>query len=149
MKKINIEKRAAEQIARLRKLTRDLPPGKARQLSNACDRLTSLTRKGQAIMDSPVGYLFPRPTNARYDARTQDDMAALADAKKAVFQAMLGGRKVSLKDSQEFRTSQMHTTIAKIRQDIDRKDLPYILCDEWTEDNGRHFKQYWITPKSN
>lgn len=146
MQKMKIEKRITDEVSGLRKLAGLLPAGKARALLNKCDRLEKLGRKAQALADAPVGELFARPVHADYDARTQDDIAAQMRYKKAVYEAMLSGRKVSLKDAAEFRISQMHTAIAQIRSDITRRHPDQVLCDEWVRpEGGRPFKQYWIT----
>lgn len=148
MQQIKIEKRISEQVESLRKLAEYLPAGKRNALLNRCAAIASYARKAQAMVDSPVGSLFPA-TTARYDARTQEDMAAQARAKAAVFAALCAGRKVDLTNAAEFHTSQMHTTITRIRRDIERRNLPYTLCDEWVRPEGtRPFKRYWIIPKS-
>ena len=144
---IKIEKRIAEELDGLRKMAAFLPPGKALALRNKCDRISRYASKAQALVDSPVGSLFPAHT-ANYDARTNDDMAKQAEARKAVFLALCGGRKISLLDAAEFHTSQMHTTITKIRRDIERKHPDLELCDEWVRLEGtRPFKSYWIVEK--
>ena len=146
MQNIKIEKRITEEVDAIRKMANLLPPGKGRALLNKCDRLEQLGRKAQAMADSPVGELFPRPVHADYDARTQDDIANQMRYKKAIYEAMLNGRKVSLKDAAEFRVSQMHTAISQIRDDINRLHPDQVLCDEWVRpDDGRPFKRYWIT----
>lgn len=142
--KLKIEKRMREEIDGIRKIADLLPTGKRHALINKLGKLSSLAVKAQAIADA---HLYT-PTHAGYDARTTDDLAAQAEAKKAVFEAMKAGRKVSLRDGREFHHSQMHTVICKIRQDIWRKDLPWEMCDEWVRPEGtRPFKQYWLIPK--
>lgn len=147
MQKMKIEKRILEEIEGIRKMAALLPSGKANALQNKCNKVASYARKAQAMMDAPQGSLWPQPTNARWDDRRQEDMAAIENAKRAVFQAMTSGRKVSLKDSQEFRTSQMHTTMTKIRRDIENRALPWVLCDQWEQGDKRRYKKYWLIPK--
>ena len=82
--------------------------------------------------------------------QTQRQIADRYNAKKAIFEAMLGGRKISLLDSVEFEVSQMHTTICYIRHEIEKKDLPWVLKDEWME-FGKHrkkCKRYWLESKN-
>lgn len=142
--KLKIEKRINEELEGLRKIAAALPTKQRHALINHCGKLAGYAKKAQAIADA---HLYT-PTHAGYDARTTDDLAAQAEAKKAVFEAMKAGRKVSLRDGREFHHSQMHTVICKIRQDIDRKDLPWEMCDEWVRPEGtRPFKQYWLIPK--
>lgn len=148
MQRIKIEKRITEETAAILKMADFLPAGKANALRNKLARINKLARKAQAMTDAPVGNLFPEPRTANYDARTDADMASQEKCKKAVFLHMASGGKVSLLDAHRFRVSQMHTTIAKIRKDIDRKHLPYILCDEWVRPEGtRPFKRYWLIDK--
>ena len=84
------------------------------------------------------------------DHQTQRQIAGRYIAKKAIFEAMLGGRKISLLDSVEFEVSQMHTQISSIRKDIEDKNLPWVLKDEWMEfgNHGKKCKRYWLENKS-
>ncbi|MBO7681532.1 MAG: hypothetical protein J6T17_02125 [Clostridia bacterium] len=148
MQRIKIEKRITEETASILKMADFLPAGKANALRNKLARINKWARKAQAMTDAPVGSLFTEPVHASYDARTDHDMAAQERCKKAVFLHMAAGGKVSLLDAPRFRVSQMHTTIAKIRKDIERKNLPYIMCDEWVRPKDtRPFKRYWLIDK--
>ena len=64
------------------------------------------------------------------DNFTSQQIADRYNAKKAIFEAMTQGRKVSFLDSREFEVSEMHTIICKIRKDIDSKSLPWELKDQ-------------------
>ena len=128
MQQIKIEKRITEELDGIRKLAALLPPGKANALINKCNKISGYARKAQGMADAPVGVLFPRPVHADYDARTQEDMAAQAKCKEAVFQAMKAGRKISIDNSREFKVGEMHNVVCCIRKDIDRKDLPWICA---------------------
>lgn len=66
------------------------------------------------------------------------------NAKKAIYTAMTNGRRISLLDSMEFKVSEMHTQICKIRQDLEDKNLPYIMRDRWIEPYGKKIKEYWF-----
>lgn len=144
MQQIKIEKRIAEELDGLRKLAAFLPKGKVNSLQNKCAKIYSYARKAQAMVDSPV-YRITASQSAFYDARTEDDMVSQAKCQKAVFNALLGGRKIDLRNAAEFRVSQMHTTIAKIRRDIYRQHPELTLCDEWIRPEGtRPYKRYWI-----
>lgn len=142
MQRIDLEKRLTERIDDLRSYAKLLPAGRARALNNKCDALTLLAKKAAAQAMYPQRNLF--------DARTQEDMAAQHNAKMAVFQAMMGGRRISLENAREFKVSQMHTVICKIRREIEDKNLPWVLCDEWIrkgKGSGRTYKHYWLIPK--
>ena len=113
-------------------LAKDLPPGKGHQIANRCSKINVIKKKIK-------------------DMNTEDNFASqqIADrynAKKAVFEAMCQGRKVSCLDSREFEVSEFHTTICKIRQDIDSKSLPWDLKDRWITfgKHGKRCKEYWL-----
>lgn len=150
MQQIKIEKRISEEIDGIRKLAELLPPGKARTLMNRCDKILHTARKAQAIAEAPTGELFARPVNARYDARDSDDFANLASQRKKIWDALLSGRKVSIELLDEWNQHmEFHSRIAEIRKDIEVKNLPYHLCDEWVyPGEGRSkYKKYWLIPK--
>jgi hypothetical protein len=68
------------------------------------------------------------------------------NAKKAIFEAMVAGRRISLLHSGEFRVAEMHTQVCAIRKDIERKQLPYIMRSRWIEipSTGKNIKEYWL-----
>ena len=113
-------------------LARDLQPGKRHQIMNRCSKINLLIRKLK-------------------DMNTEDNFTSyqIADrynAKKAIFEAMTQGRKVSFLDSREFEVSEFHTTICKIRKDIDSKSLPWELKDKWITfgKHNKRCKEYWL-----
>lgn len=144
--KIQIAKRIDEQLRDIRKIAEFLPNGKRHSLINKCGKIAVIAAKAQAIADAPAtGTIWPNQGAATYDARTQEDMAAQARCKKAVFNAMLAGRVLSLHDGREFRAAEMHTIFSNIRRDIERKALPYTICDEWVRPHdARPYKRYWL-----
>lgn len=149
MQKMKIDKRILAEVEGLRKLAALLPPGKGRALQNKCDTITTLARKAQALVDAPVGSLFPQPGQLpRYEA-TNEDIAARYSARKAIFNALLAGRVISLEDAAEFRVSQMHTQMAGIRREIQDKGLPYVLCarEKRPDPSRRGFNEYYLIPK--
>ena len=113
-------------------LAKDLPPGKGHQIANRCSKINLLIRKSKDMNTE--------------DNFTSQQIADRYNAKKAVFEAMCQGRKVSFLDSREFEVSQFHTTICKIRQDIDSKSLPWDLKDRWITfgKHGKRCKEYWL-----
>ena len=116
----------------IQKLARDLPPGKGHQIANRCSKINVIIKK---IKDMNTEDNF-----------TSQQIADRYNAKKAVFEAMCKGRKVSFLDSREFEVSQFHTTICKIRKDIDAKSLPWDLKDRWITfgKHGKRCKEYWL-----
>ena len=112
-------------------LARDLPPGKRHQIMNRCSKINLLIRKSKDMTE---------------DNFTSQQIADRYNAKKAIFEAMTKGRKVSFLDSREFEVSEFHTTICKIRKDIDSKSLPWELKDQWISfgRHGKRCKEYWL-----
>lgn len=144
MNNIKIDKRLAEEVASIRNRVNKSKTMTLGERHAILNRLAAIERHGKrCAAQLNVGHY----RTAAYDARTQQDFEAQAKAKKAVFEALLAGQRVDLTRSAEFRISQMHTTIAKIRRDITSKGLPYQLCDEWFRPvDGRPYKQYWLVP---
>ena len=145
---LKLDKRIAEELEGIKKLAAFLPQGKANALLNKCEKIGSYARKGQALIEAPQGSLFPREVHAG-DITTDADIAARYNARKAIFEAMKKGRRISLENSREFKVSQMHTQIHCIRQEIKDKDLPWVLCDELVrpDPSRRGYKRYWLVPK--
>ena len=120
-------------IAReIQEIAKGLAPEKRHQIQNRCSRIGVLTRKTKD-MDTEDNF-------------TSRQIADRYNAKKAVFEAMCQGRKVSFLDSREFEVSEFHTTICKIRKDIESKSLPWELKDRWISFGkyGKRCKEYWL-----
>ena len=116
----------------IQEIAKGLAPGKKHQIQNRCSRISVLTRKTKDMNTE--------------DNFTSRQIADRYNAKKAVFEAMTQGRKVSFLDSREFEVSEMHTIICKIRKDIDSKSLPWELKDQWISfgRHGKRCKEYWL-----
>lgn len=111
-----------------------LPPGKKHPIINRCSKVIMIiNKKSNRIM-------------ATEDNFTSQQIADRYNAKKAIFEAMCQGRKVSFLDSREFEVSEFHTTICQIRKDIDSKSLPWELKDQWITfgRHGKRCKEYWL-----
>lgn len=82
---------------------------------------------------------------------TQEQIIDRYNAKKAIFEAMCKGRKVSFLDSIEFEVSEFHTQICSIRKDIESKSLPWELKDRWISfgRHGKKCKEYWLERRVN
>lgn len=124
-------------LAEIKDLSRDLPQGKRNQISNRCDKISSTIKKMKVM-------------NTAETKQTQKQIADRYIAKKAIFDAMMNGRRISFLDSAEFEVSEMHTQMHCIRQDIEDKNLPVVLKDEWMEfgKHGKKCKRYWLEAKS-
>ena len=116
----------------IQEIAKDLAPGKRHKIQNRCSRISVLIRKTKDMNTE--------------DNFTSRQIADRYNAKKAVFEAMCQGRKVSFLDSREFEVAEFHTTICKIRQDIDSKSLPWDLKDRWITfgKHGKRCKEYWL-----
>lgn len=149
MQQIKIEKRIAEELAGIRKMAAFLPPGKANALLNKCGKIDKYARKAQAMVDAPTGSLFPTPAQVPAYSSTTEDIIARWNAKKEVLKALMAGRAISLENSQEFRTSQMHTIMCKIRREIREKGMPYTLCSREKRPDPKRpgFNEYYLIPK--
>ena len=79
-----------------------------------------------------------------------EQIAARYNARKAIFNAMVEGRHISLADSKEFQVSQMHTQVCFIRKAIADKSLPYEMQSRWINlgPNKRRVKEYWLELKN-
>lgn len=143
MNTINIEKRIAERLEVIRQVSEYLPTGIHNAIFNNCAKIE---KYAQVAAKQLATAHHRNQRTADYDARTDTDFANQANQRKAIFQALLAGRTLSLENAAEFHTSQMHTQIAKIRAEIAKKGLPYTLCDEWYyPGEGRcKFKRYWL-----
>ena len=124
-------------LAEIKDLSRELPQGKRNQISNRCDKISSTIKKMKVM-------------NTSETKQTQRQIADRYIAKKAIFDAMMNGRRISFLDSAEFEVSEMHTQMHCIRQDIEDKNLPVVLKDEWMEfgKHGKKCKRYWLEAKS-
>ena len=143
MQTINIEKRFEERLAVIRRQAEFLPSGKRNLVLNNCAKLSVYAKKvGKQLATAH----HRGPVHQPWDARENQDFSNLSNQKKRIWAALLAGRVLSLENAQEFGTSQMHTHIANIRQEIAAKHLPYTLCDEWCHPGeGRSkFKKYWL-----
>lgn len=131
-------------IDELRRELGTYPAGVSRRISNYLDRIALTARKH----DRRAGrnsITTPEPVSEE----TSRQIADRYIAKKAIFEAMLQGRRITLKNSHEFRVSEMHTQMHCIRRDIEDKALPYVLESRWVECGtaGKKCKEYWLEVK--
>lgn len=123
-------------LAEIKDLSKDLPQGKRNQISNRCDKISSTIKK-MKIMNTETN-------------QTTRQIADRYIAKRAIFDAMMNGRRISFLDSAEFEVSEMHTQMHCIRRDIADKNLPVVLKDDWMEfgRHGKRCKVYWLEARS-
>lgn len=140
------DKRIDEAIREIRGVITNFPAGERLYIERKLDKISTQVKRGirrGAIVPAEA------PEHAATYVPTSQQIADRYNARKAVFEAMLGGRKINFRDGQEFHVSQMHTTICNIRKDIERRGLPYILCDEVFHfgPKNKTAKNYWLIPK--
>ena len=69
-------------------------------------------------------------------------------AKKAIFEAMTNGRKLSQMDCREFEVEDMRTPISHMKDDFIEEG--YDLNSRWIlTPKGRRIKEYWLTRNTN
>ena len=149
MQQIKIVKRIAEELDGLRKLAAFLPSGKANALLNKCARIGKYARKAQAMVDAPVGTLFPKPTRADYDARDNEDIASTYSQRKKMWSLLLAGKVISIENADQIKTRAFASRMSEIRSEIRDKKMPYVLCNKWVYPGGGRskYKKYWIIDK--
>lgn len=149
MQQIKIEKRIAEELEGLRKLAAFLPSGKANSLLNKCARIGKYASKAQAMVDAPVGSLFPKPHQEKFDARDNEDIASTYSQRKKMWSLLLAGKVISIEQADEINTRAFASRMSEIRSEIRDKNMPYILCDKWEYPGGgkAKYKKYWIIDK--
>lgn len=125
-------------LAKMRAAAQHLPQGQRNQMLNYIDKLAGTVRRAS---NHPAW-------EVTLDEQTHDQIADRYIAKKAIFDAMTRGRRITLKDSREFRCSEMHTQIHCIRRDIEDHALPWVLRDRWVDVStaGKRCKEYWLEP---
>lgn len=68
-------------------------------------------------------------------------------AKRAIFNALTGGRRLSQMDCREFEVEDMRTPISHMKNDID--NAGFNLHTQWIKTpKGRRIKQYWLEARS-
>ena len=149
MQQIKIEKRIAEELDGLRKLAAFLPSGKANALLNKCARIGKYASKAQAMVDAPVGSLFPKPHQEKFDARDNEDIASTYSQRKKMWSLLLAGKVISIENADQIKTCAFASRMSEIRSEIRDKNMPYILCDKWEYPGGgkAKYKKYWIIDK--
>ena len=123
-------------LAAMRQEAQRLPQGQRNRMLNYIDKLKGTVRRASQHPAFEV----------TLDEQTHDQIADRYIAKKAIFDALMKGRRITLKDSREFKVSEMHTQMHCIRRDIEDHHLPWVLCSRWVDVNlaGKRCKEYWL-----
>lgn len=133
----NYPNRAEIELAHIRTAVSGLPVALRHRILNRCDKLAVLYRRQQQRI--------PEADN-RTPAQQQEQVAEQYNTAQRIVAALLAGRTLSQRDSQEFKTTAFHSRIADARRILSRQG--YTLRSRYTTDAetlaGRAFKLYWI-----
>ena len=138
----NYPNRADIELAHIRTAVAGLPTGLRHRILNRCDKLSVLYRRQQQSIPE---------ADDRTPAQQQEQVAGQYNTAQRIVAALLSGRTLSQRDSQEFKTTAFHSRIADARRILSRQG--YTLRSRYTTDAetlaGRAFKLYWIDNPQN
>ena len=133
----NYPNRAEIELAHIRTAVSGLPVALRHRILNRCDKLSVLYRRQQAELPE---------ADDRTPRQQQEQVAGQYNTAQRIVAALLSGRTLSQRDSQEFKTTAFHSRIADARRILSRQG--YTLRSRYTTDAetlaGRAFKLYWI-----
>lgn len=136
----NYPNRAEIELAHIRTAVAGLPTALRHRILNRCDKLSVLYRRQQQSIPE---------ADDRTPAQQQEQVAGQYNTAQRIVAALLSGRTLSQRDSQEFKTTAFHSRIADARRILSRQG--YTLRSRYTTDAetlaGRAFKLYWIDIK--
>lgn len=144
--KCKLDKRIAEQTAKIRAIMGLLPAGKARSVQNALERIEILSRKHLHSLGGAA------PCNEPWNARDNENIASNASKRAKMWADLIEGKVISvMDDGDRYKTKAFASRISEIRTAIVRENRPWILCDKWVyPGEGRSkYKKYWLLPKEN
>lgn len=138
----NYPNRAEIELAHIRTAVAGLPTALRHRILNRCDKLSVLYRRQQAELPE---------ADDRTPRQQQEQVAGQYNTAQRIVAALLSGRTLSQRDSQEFKTTAFHSRIADARRILSRQG--YTLRSRYTTDAetlaGRAFKLYWIDNPQN
>ena len=133
----NYPNRAEIELAHIRTAVSGLPTALRHRILNRCDKLSVLYRRQQQSIPE---------ADDRTPRQQQEQVAGQYNTAQRIVTALLSGRTLSQRDSQEFKTTAFHSRIADARRILSRQG--YTLRSRYTTDAetlaGRAFKLYWI-----
>ena len=136
----NYPNRAEIELAHIRTAVSGLPVALRHRILNRCDKLSVLYRRQQQSIPE---------ADDRTPRQQQEQVAGQYNTAQRIVAALLSGRTLSQRDSQEFKTTAFHSRIADARRILSRQG--YTLRSRYTTDAetlaGRAFKLYWIDIK--
>lgn len=132
----NFPNRADTELNHIRAAVAGLPTALRHRILNRCDKLAVLYRRMPAA---------PEQDN-RTPAQQSEQVAGQYNTAQRIVAALLAGRTLSQRNSQEFKTTAFHSRIADARRILARQG--YTLRSRYTTDAetlaGRPFKIYWL-----
>lgn len=132
----NFPNRADVELNHIRTAVAGLPTALRHRILNRCDKLAVLYRRMPAA---------PEQDN-RTPAQQSEQVAEQYNTAQRIVAALLAGRTLSQRNSQEFKTTAFHSRIADARRILARQG--YTLRSRYTTDAetlaGRPFKIYWL-----
>ena len=135
----NFPNRADVELNHIRTAVAGLPTALRHRILNRCDKLAVLYRRMPSA---------PEQDN-RTPAQQSEQVAGQYNTAQRIVAALLAGRTLSQRNSQEFKTTAFHSRIADARRILARQG--YTLRSRYTTDAetlaGRPFKIYWIDIK--
>jgi hypothetical protein len=138
----NYPNRAEIELAHIRTAVAGLPTSLRHRILNRCDKLSVLYRRQQQSIPE---------ADDRTPRQQQEQVAGQYNTAQRIVAALLSGRTLSQRDSQEFKTTAFHSRIADARRILSRQG--YTLRSRYTTDAetlaGRAFKLYWIDNTQN
>ena len=138
----NYPNRAEIELAHIRTAVAGLPTALRHRILNRCDKLSVLYRRQQQSIPE---------ADDRTPRQQQEQVAGQYNTAQRIVAALLSGRTLSQRDSQEFKTTAFHSRIADARRILSRQG--YTLRSRYTTDTetlaGRAFKLYWIDNTQN
>ena len=137
----NFPNRADVELNHIRTAVAGLPTALRHRILNRCDKLAVLYRRMPSA---------PEQDN-RTPAQQSEQVAGQYNTAQRIVAALLAGRTLSQRNSQEFKTTAFHSRIADARRILARQG--YTLRSRYTTDAetlaGRAFKLYWIDNPQN
>jgi len=132
----NFPNRADVELNHIRTAVAGLPTALRHRILNRCDKLAVLYRRMPAA---------PEQDN-RTPAQQSEQVAGQYNTAQRIVAALLAGRTLSQRNSQEFKTTAFHSRIADARRILARQG--YTLRSRYTTDAetiaGSPFKIYWL-----
>ena len=140
----NYTKRITNQTDRIRRIAAALPAGQRHALLNACGTIELNARR--------ASYELPERDNRTLAAQSEQ-VAEQYNTAQRIIVALLSGRVVSQRNSEEFKTTAFHSRMADVRRILTRQHPELTLCSQYSAtertEAGRPYKLYWINTNQN